>query len=246
MPVVFVTGGARRIGRALALGFAEKGYDVGITYNASMGAAEATLRELRSLGVRAEARQCDVSDDVALNHSLYELESILGTPSVMISNAGIFPQRKSIDALSVDDLRATMSVNTTPLLTIAKAFREMRLKANDNQTGRLVSISSIGALEIWKDRIDYNVSKNSLVTLVKALARALAPSITVNTVAPGAIKIEGEATEAEKSLTAVDRIPLGRYGTPTDVFDAVWFFATATPYITGQIISVDGGYGLTR
>jgi len=246
MPIAFVTGGARRIGKHLALGFAEKGYDVGITYNESHQQALKTVAELHAYGVRAEARQCNVSDDNQLANCLRELSSSLGVPDVMISNAGVFPQRKSIDTLSVDEFRETMAVNATPLLTIAKVFRELRSHKPDSDVGKLISISSIGALEIWKDRIDYNVSKSTLVALVRGLARALAPTISVNTVAPGAIKIVDESTEAERSLSPVDRIPFARYGEPRDVFDAVWFFATCTPYITGQLIAVDGGYGLTR
>ena len=99
---------------------------------------------------------------------------------------------------------------------------------------------------MWRDRIDYNVSKAALLRLVQTLARSVAPDITVNSVAPGAITGGMETTEADAAAVKVGRIPMGRYGTADDVFDAVWFLATASAYITGQTIIVDGGVHLVR
>lgn len=244
MPIVFITGGARRIGRQLALGFARKGWDVGITYHTSAEAATETVRELHALGVRADMKRCDVSNDDELSHAFRRLCETLGTPDVVVSNAGIFPDRRSVDELDTNALRATLNVNTTPFLTIAREYRTAL--AETGHRGRLIAMSSLGALEIWKDRIDYNVSKASLVTLVQTLARSLAPSIAVNTVAPGAIVLTDEPSVTDASVASTERIPMGRYGNGDDVFDAVWFFATCTDYITGQLLAVDGGYRLVR
>lgn len=243
MPIVFITGGARRIGKQLALNFARRGWDVGFTYHTSSEAAVQTLQELQQIGVRADMKRCDVANDDELTHAFQRLNETLGTPAVVISNAGIFPDRRTINELDAAAFRATLDVNTTPLLTLAKAYHAA---LKNDQQGRLIAISSLGALEVWKDRIDYNVSKSALVTLVQTLARSLAPSITVNTVAPGAIVMPDEPSSSDAAVASTDRIPMGRYGLPQDVFDAVWFFATATSYITGQLLTVDGGYRLVR
>ena len=108
-------------------------------------------------------------------------------------------------------------------------------------------MGSLGAHEIWRDRIAYNVSKSALHTMVQTLARGLAPRISVNSVAPGIIVQPNDVAEHERAgMIGIDRIPMERYGDVADVFDAVWFFATASRYITGQTIIVDGGYHLTR
>lgn len=244
MPVVFITGGARRIGRGLALSFAERGYDVGFTYHTSGSEAENTAQDIRSMGRKCELAQCDVRDVAALTTALQQMAIVLGVPDVVVSNAGIYPPRRTVSELTVDDLQQTFSVNTAPLLTIARAYRSM-LEGTE-RTGRLIAMSSLGAVEIWKDRIDYHTSKAALVTLVKALARGLAPQISVNTVAPGSIVFPEEPNEADAGAASTTRIPMGRQGTAADVFDAVWFFASSSPYITGQYVAVDGGYHLVK
>ena len=244
MPVVLITGGAKRIGRGLALEFAKKGYDVGITYHTSQQDAMQTLELLSDAGVQCAAEQCDVAEPKTLETAIRSLASKLGTPDVLVSNAGVYPPRRNVEDLNEQDLKQTLDVNTVPLLTLAKVFQDLRKNADD--TGKLISLSSLGAIEIWKDRIEYNVSKAALVQLVKALARSLAPSITVNTVAPGAIVFPDEANDADSTVVSTERIPMGRYGTAQDIFDAVWFFATASSYTTGQFVAVDGGYNLVR
>lgn len=245
MPTVLITGGARRIGRNLAIRFAERGYDVGFTYHTSLEKAESTLKDLRAIGISAEMQRCNVTVDSELNQAIESLAQRLDVPDVIVSNAGVFPPRRSMEDLTPSVLHETFDINTVPLLTIAKSYNRIRHKSAKNP-GRIVSISSLGAFEIWKERVDYNVSKASLVVLVKALARMLAPYIVINSVAPGAIKIAEEPTEAENNLVAVQKIPAGRYGTADDIFDAVWFFASCSPYITGQIVSVDGGLSLSH
>ena len=244
MPTVFITGAARRIGRGLALGFAERGYDVGITYNTSSDAAEKTVEELRSKGVQAEAVRAELRSPESIHDALYDLSASLGVPDVLVNNAGVYPPQRSIEDLTIENFEDTLAINTTPLLSIARMYREMRKGMSGN--GRLIALSSLGAVEIWKDRIDYNVSKAALVQMVKALARSLAPDIAVNTVAPGAIVFPDEPNAADATVVNTDRIPMGRYGTAEDIFDAVWFFATATTYITGQYLAVEGGYHLVR
>jgi 3-oxoacyl-[acyl-carrier protein] reductase/pteridine reductase len=244
MPVVWITGGARRIGRGLALRFAERGFDVAFTYNTSQAQAVRVCEEIEACGRRALAVRCDVSDAALLTATLEQFMADIGPADVVVSNAGVFPPARSVGETPLEDLEDTLRVNTLPLYTIAQVYE--RMCRTEGRTGRIISIGSLGAFEIWRGRIPYNVSKHALHTLVQALARALAPMITVNTVAPGAIRQPEDPTENDTSLVDVSRIPMGRYGTVDDIFDAVWFFATASSYCTGQVLSVDGGYRLTR
>ena len=243
MSTVFITGGAVRIGKRLAQRFAEQGWNVGITFFTSASEADQTVRDLLDRGVKAAAVQCDVKDEQQLQAALETLEREVGTPMVVVSNAGIFPDRRGVDDLTPEALRETLDVNTVPLLTIG---RWISAHPAGEGPSRLISLSSLGGFEIWRDRIDYNVSKTALIRLVETLARALAPSVTVNSVAPGAITEGMETTDADGTAAPVSRIPMGRHGTPDDIFDAVWFLSTASAYITGQTIIVDGGYHLVR
>lgn len=244
MSVVIITGGARRMGRALALRFAERGYDVGITYRRSQEEAMATLDEVRAHGVRCSMQSCDVSDDTALARALQGLADDLGPCDVVVSNAGVFPDPQPAVSIAPDLVRATIGTNTMPVLTIAQWYGA--LLTAQGRTGRLVSIGSLGALELWKDRLAYNVSKSALLTMTQALARGMAPVMTVNTVAPGAILLSDDPSPADAAMARMERIPMGRHGNADDIFDAVWFYATASTYITGQLIAVDGGYHLVR
>lgn len=240
MSVVFITGGGRRLGRAIALGFAERGFDVGITFHASVDEARATTELVLALGRRIHAVAVNVADDVALTAAFEALVVELGAPDVVVSNAGVFPEANA--HADATDVRAAIDVNTLPLVTLARCIE----RHPASQGTRLIALSSLGGLEIWKDRLAYNVSKSALNTVVQSLARSMAPTVTVNAVAPGAIEQPTERTEADSGLTARERIPMKRYGTANDVFDAVWFFSTTSTYITGQILRVDGGYGLVR
>ncbi|MCO6467181.1 MAG: SDR family oxidoreductase [Bradyrhizobiaceae bacterium] len=243
MAVVFITGGARRIGRGLAHGFAERGWSVGIIYNTSAESAETTVATLRTMGVAAHAEQADVRHANQYRRALDTLSDAIAPPDVLVNNAGIFPSQQPVDELTLNDLRDTMAVNTEPLITGAQWLRSVEPV---DVPRRMVTISSLGAFEIWKDRIAYNMSKAAHVNLVKGLARALAPRITVNSVAPGAIVMPDEPSHTDAEVAAMSRIPMGRFGSPADIFDAVWFFSTASPYITGQVLIVDGGYHLVR
>lgn len=245
MSIVFITGGARRIGRRLAECFAAKGWTVGVTYNASMEDKESLDKQFKLENVQSAFSRCDVSNEVQLLASLEELSVALGTPDVIVSNAGIFPDAKPIADTTPQDVLDAIAVNTLPLLTIARWLHAQTI-ADVPNVRRLIAITSLGAVELWKDRLPYNVSKSALQTMAFSLARSLAPHIAVNTVAPGAIVIPDEPSESDTAVTVADRIPMKRYGTADDVFDAVHYFATCSSYITGQLIMVDGGYHRVR
>ena len=244
MPVAIVVGGARRIGAAIVKGLADDGYDIGFTYHTSRAAAESLSGALSAAGRKVSTSCCDVADPDALTHALDELAAALGHADVVISCAGVFPPATAVEHLTEQHVSETFRVNTLPLLTIA---RQYQLKCRERQQqGRIVVIGSLGAREIWRDRAAYNVSKAALSTLAHSLARSLAPQICINTVAPGAIAQPLDQRESDSSLVDVSRIPMQRHGVAADVVDAVRYFARCSPYITGQTIVVDGGYGLVR
>src|SRR5690606_4446286 len=124
-------------------------------------------------------------------------------------------------------------------------FTSQRFSQLAKPNSRIINIASLGALEIWKGRVPYHISKSALLHLTKAMAVELAPNISVNCVCPGAIHIPEEPAE-DSSLISTDKIPMKRYGNVDDIFDAVYFFATCSAYITGQNIIVDGGYHYSR
>lgn len=245
MPVVWISGGARRIGKGLALRFAERGYDVCITYRTSGREANDVCDRIRAQGQLAYAVQCDVRVESDIASALETCAQHFGCPDVVVSNVGVFPARTPVTMLNEQDVIDAFAVNTVPLLTISQIYHELCMK--HDVRGRIISIGSLGAHEIWRDRIAYNVSKSALNTMVQTLARGLAPLIAVNSVAPGVIAQPDDVAEHEvQSMVGTERIPMLRHGDVNDVFDAVWFFATASHYITGQTMLVDGGYHLTR
>lgn len=245
MPVVWISGGARRIGKGLALRFAERGYDVGFTYRTSAEEARVVEGAIHGYGRACVSTSCDVRSEEQLRSALHQCTSTLGCPDVLVSNVGVFPARAPATMVNEQDVVDAFAINTLPLLTISRLYHELCM--SHGKTGRIISIGSLGAHEIWRDRIAYNVSKSALSTMVQTLARGLAPTISVNSVAPGIIIQPEEPAEHEQSgIINLERIPMHRYGTIDDVFDAVWCFAGASSYITGQTILVDGGYHLTR
>jgi len=239
MSLVLITGAGKRIGRYLAHGFAKKGWNVAICYNESKSSAEKVVVDILSYdsNLKAVSVKCDIRKKDDIEIAFDAVIKKLGVPDVLINNAGIFPDRAGIEDISTELWDDTMNINLRGAFLCSQVFSE-----HAKSGARIINISSLGALEVWKHRIPYNVSKAGLNHLTKALAREFAPDITVNAVCPGAIFVEDEPSVTDKTLLDIDKIPMKRYGSPEDVFDAVYFFATCRNYITGQILTVDGGY----
>jgi NAD(P)-dependent dehydrogenase (short-subunit alcohol dehydrogenase family) len=241
---VFITGAARRIGRALALQFAAKGWNVAIHYGNSEDRAEQTLDDVRSHGVDAIRVRADVRDRDEIRSAIFEARDHFGRIDVLVNNAGIYPRPTPIGELTEKMWSDVLETNLYGEFFAAQAAAEIMVEqAKQGEGGRIINISSLGAFQIWKDRIPYNVSKGAVVQLTKALARALAPHVTVNSVAPGAIEIPEEPSG---KMLGADRIPMRRYGSTDDIFNAVWFFASLATYVTGQTILVDGGLSIAQ
>jgi NAD(P)-dependent dehydrogenase (short-subunit alcohol dehydrogenase family) len=231
-----VTGGAMRIGRTLALTLAEGGADVAITYRGSEDEALATVSDLQAFGGRTLALSCDVREEASVNAAVAAVVAELGGLDLLVNNAGAF-ETVALEEISVAEWDAMFEVNTRGPFLVAKAAHT-HLKAAH---GRIVNIGSLGGIHPWATHGHYCTSKAALHMLSQTMAKAWAPEISVNCVAPGMIVIGGLNPAYEHFAV---KTPMQRNGTAEDVAEAVLFFATGPHFITGQLMAVDGGLGL--
>ena len=234
---VLVTGGAKRIGRGLALALAKAGADVAITFRDSSREAQQTALDLRDLGSAATAVQCDVRDEPGVQRAIAEAVAALGGLDLLVNNAGAF-ETVALEAISVEGWDAMFQTNTRGPFLMAKAAYP-HLKAAH---GRIVNIGSLGGIHPWATHAHYCTSKAALHMLSQTMAKAWAPEVSVNCVAPGMIVTSGENAAGYEHFA--EKTPMKRNGRPEDVAAAVLFFATAPQFITGQLLAVDGGLGL--
>ncbi|MBI5323688.1 MAG: SDR family oxidoreductase [Ignavibacteriae bacterium] len=239
MGKVLITGSGRRIGRGLAIRFAEKGWDVIIHFNSSENKANETLKHVKSLGVNAVLIKADVRFENEIIRGLDIAVKEVGIPDVLINNAGVYPPETPLNQISGLMWDDTININLRGEYLFSKIYAG---KANE---GRIINFASLGGLEVWNHRIPYNVSKAGVIQLTKALSKELAPNFAVNCICPGTIDIPDESP-SEIIRINKDKIPMKRYGNIDDIFDAVYFFSTCSKYITGQILCVDGGFHIAR
>jgi NAD(P)-dependent dehydrogenase (short-subunit alcohol dehydrogenase family) len=233
---VLITGAARRIGRAIALKLAEAGADVAITYRGSQSDAEATVRELAALKVEAFAVRCDLRSPEDIRQAVASVIDELGKLDMLVNNAGVFASA-ALEAITVDQWDEMFATNTrAPFLVAQAAYPHLKAVK-----GRIINIGSLGGLHPWPTHGHYCTSKAALHMLSETMAKAWAPEISVNCIAPGMI-VQGEVSPDYKRFAA--KTPMQRNGTAADVAAAALFFATAPHFITGQLLSVDGGLGL--
>jgi pteridine reductase len=235
-----VTGGARRIGRGIALELARAGADVVITYLKSKTEAEQTAREIEALGVRALALECDVRSEASVREAITATVGKFGRLDLAVNNAAVF-ETAPLASINLDQWDAVFETNTRgPFLVAREALPHLRAV-----NGRIVNIGSLGGLNAWAGHGHYSASKAALHMLTQAMAKAFAPEVSVNCVAPGWIEMaDSKAGEEGQASRFAGRTPLRRNGTVDDVAQAVLFFATGPGFVTGQILSVDGGLGL--
>lgn len=233
---VLVTGAAKRIGRAIALALAESGANVAITYLGSQLEAEATVQSLAEYDVDAFAVRCDLRDPENIEQTVISVIEEFGQIDVLVNNAGLFAS-EALEKISVEQWDAMFATNTRAPFLMAKAAHPY-LRAT---RGRIINIGSLGGLHPWATHAHYCTSKAALHMLSKTMAKAWAPEISVNCIAPGMI-VQGEVDEAYEHFAR--KTPMQRNGTAADVAAAARFFATAPHFITGQLLAVDGGLGL--
>ena len=235
-----VTGGARRIGREIALTLARAGADVAITFRSSQAEANQTASEIASLGPRSGAIPCDVRSETSVREAVDSAVTAFGQLDILVNNAAIFASA-DLATLTLDEWDTVFATNTRgPFLVSREALPHLRASK-----GCIVNIGSLGGLRAWPGHAHYCSSKAALHMLNQAMAKAFGPEVRVNCVAPGFIGLEDSSIEsAAEARRFAARTPLRRNGSADEVAQAVLYFAASAPFTTGQILSIDGGLGL--
>ena len=228
--VVLVTGAAKRIGRGIALRLAKEGARVAIHYSSS----EAEARETAAECGNAPLFRANLEKIAEIERLFSDVQQHFGKLDGLVNNAARFMRKDPLE-ITETDWDFVHSVNLKATFFCCQQGAK-RMLAGDG--GKIVNISSLGGIRAWPDHAHYCASKAGVIHMTRALAQAWAPNITVNSVAPGVIPF-GEPDERVKRLIA--KTPAGRAGTADEIADAVVFFLTATNFITGQVLAVDGG-----
>lgn len=247
-PAALVTGSASGIGKAAALRLARGGYDVAINYSKSAGRAEETLAELRAHGVDAAAFAADVSDDAAVRAMVAGVIERFGKLDVLVNNAGTtsVTAPDDLDGIIAEDWDRVFAVNVRGMVQVTRAAAP-HLRA---ATGSIVNVASIVGLRPGPQPLAYAASKAAVVSLNRTLSRVLAPEVRVNAVAPGWIEGEWmERTLADNYERLMERraklTPMKRNVTLDDVAESIFALATSHPFVTGEVIVIDGGFTAT-
>lgn len=234
-----VTGGAVRVGKAIALELARRGADVAFTYRSSGVEADQTAIEIRALGVRALAVQCDQRHPEQVTAALARVEAELGPVDVLVNSAAIF-RRTPVETATLEDWDEHLEVNLRgPWLFAQAAGNRMKQRG----AGVILNMVDIAVESPFVGYLPYTASKAGLVALTLGLAKALAPEVRVNGIAPGAVLFpEGFPEEQKEAL--IRRTPLQRPGTPEDIARTAGYLIEEAPFVTGVILPVDGGLRL--
>jgi 3-oxoacyl-[acyl-carrier protein] reductase/pteridine reductase len=232
-----VTGGARRIGRGIALALAEAGADVAITFRNSCEEADGTVRDVGNFGRSGLAVECNVRSETSVHAAVAAVVNRFGRLDLLVNNAAVF-ESNSLTSLTLDQWNVAFETNVRgPFLVAREALVHLRAAE-----GRIVNIGSLGGIHAWAGHAHYCASKAALHSLTQAMAKAFAPQVSVNCVAPGWIELNEDPTGQAAHFSA--KTPMQRNGSVEDVARAVLFFAAGPRFITGQILVVDGGLGL--
>ncbi|MBR6959806.1 MAG: 3-oxoacyl-[Clostridiales bacterium] len=235
-----VTGSARGIGKAIAAKLAGDGYNIIIIDACPIENSEETAAEIAKLGVKTKAYQCNVTNSEEVNKVVEEVNAEFGSVDVLVNNAGITRDGLFV-RMKEEDFDLVISVNLKGTYNFTRAVAPIMMK---QRSGRIVSISSIVGIQGNAGQANYSASKAGVIGLTKSVARELAArGVTANAIAPGYVETPMTAVLSDKVKEAMlEAIPMKRYGQPEDIANTVAFLVSdQASYITGQVISVDGG-----
>ena len=236
--VALVTGSARRLGREIARALAGAGADIAVHYHRSARAAREAADELRSLGARAELFTADLSQAEEIDALFAAVDRAFGRLDILVNNASLFEHRPALEVTPVDWDRVLDINLRAPFFCSQAAARLMRRDAG-GEAGVIINMADAAALQPWPGYAPHSISKAGIVMMTRVLARALAPDVRVNAVAPGPV-LPPEAADDEERARLARLTALGRLGTPADVSRTV-LFLVESDYITGETVVVDGG-----
>jgi len=231
-PFALVTGAAHRLGKVFALTLARNGFDILLHYHSAEAEARQTRAEIESVGSRVILARADLTDPAQISPLLSEVESL----RVLVNSAAFMPSGNT-GSLSIENWDASLDLNLrAPFLLAQECARKM------TDGGLIVNITDVGAQKAWSRYPSYTVSKAALESLTKILARALAPNIRVNAIAPGFV-LQSDIVSDEEWTRLINRVPLKRPARADEIASALEFLLR-NEYITGQTVVVDGGYSL--
>ncbi|KQQ32592.1 short-chain dehydrogenase [Duganella sp. Leaf126] len=240
-PIALVTGAARRLGRAIALGLARAGWDVAVHYRGSQAEALATAADITALGRRAVTLRCDLADEAAVRALLPQAVAALGPVRCVVNNASLFDYDSAED-FTVARLDAHMHANVAAPVLLAQALHAHTPDSAPAGQAVVINLLDQKLYNLNPDFLSYTLSKAALHTATTMLAQQLAPRLRVVGVAPGITMVSGDQTE-DGFKTAHQQTPLGRSSTPEDIADSVVYAASARA-LTGTTLVVDGGQHL--
>ena len=231
-PLALVTGAAHRLGKVFALTLARHGFDILLHYHRSLEAARQTQAEVESVGRRVILSRADLTDPAQIQSLVSTFDSL----NVLVNSAAFMPSG-NVDSLTLEDWDASLDLNLRAPFLLAQACAKKMTGG-----GLIVNITDVGAQKAWSRYPSYTVSKASLESLTRVLARALAPQIRVNAIAPGLV-LRSDLVSEEEWQRLINRVPLKRPARAEEIASALEFLLE-NEYITGQTIVVDGGYSL--
>jgi len=231
-PLALVTGAAHRLGKVFALSLARAGYNIVLHYHSSADEAIQTKAEIESLSRSVTLAQADLTDPGQIQSLISNIESL----DVLVNSAAFMPSG-NVDALSLENWDTSLDLNLRAPFLLAQQCAKKMITG-----GLIVNVTDVGAQKTWSRYPSYTVSKAALESLTKILARALAPQIRVNAIAPGFV-LQSDIVSAEEWERLIGRIPLKRPARTEEIASALEFLLH-NEYVTGQTIVVDGGYSL--
>jgi pteridine reductase len=233
--VALVTGAGRRLGRAMALALAGRGMAVAIHHHASSEGARELKEQIVSEGGRAACFAADLTDAEAARQLPLEVYSTLGRLDVLVNSAAIM-RRLSVEETSPADWDEILALNLRSLFFCTQGA----IPALRAARGKVVNLADLAGLQPWPGFAAHSVSKAGVVMLTKVLALSLAPEVTVNAIAPGAVLVPEDYSDDERERLA-RATPLRRLGSPSDVISALLYLLEGGDFVTGEVLTVDGG-----